>query len=60
MSCHDATVYTRTNRLIQSLPALERQIDRCRDSFGFGLPDRGADAVLHYLNTTYYHFEQTD
>ena len=56
LSCHDSTVYSRENRIMRSYQMLQQQIARCRNNLGFTLRDDEADALLLYLNTTYYHF----
>lgn len=54
--CHDTSVYTRSNRRITSLKALEVQVRRCDNNLGTTLFDDDFDAVVNYLNTNYYKF----
>lgn len=54
--CHDSSVYTRDNRRVQSLPALEAQVARCDSMLETKLfPDDLAQLVEH-LNDSYYKF----
>lgn len=56
-TCHDHSVYTRKDRQIGSLQALQEQINAC----GHNLPRRfSADEVrdlVKYLNDRFYRFE---
>jgi hypothetical protein len=54
--CHDSTVYTRDNRVVQSLPRLGTQVRFCRDNLGLTWFDDEVDDVIGYLNKEYYHF----
>jgi hypothetical protein len=54
--CHDSTVYTRDNRVVQSLPRLGAQVRFCRDNLGLTWFDDEVDDVIGYLNKEYYHF----
>lgn len=55
-SCHDDGVYTRDNRMIDSLPALEAQVARCEANLNTGLFPEEQAAVVDYLNRKYYKF----
>jgi hypothetical protein len=55
-SCHDDSVYTRDNRMVNSLPALEAQVARCEANLSTGLFPEEQAAVVEYLNRKYYKF----
>ena len=64
ISCHaslygnDGTaIYTRPERKIDSLPALTKQIKRCKNSMGALWPDDQIEDLIEYLNKTFYKFE---
>lgn len=50
-------IYTRPDRRIESLTALQKQVQRCRDSLGMPWPSDQVDDVVYYLNKTFYKFE---
>lgn len=65
VSCHASLVggdgsgiYTRENRKIESFPALDKQVRRCRDSLGMPWPEEQIEDVLHYLNAEFYKFKK--
>ncbi len=55
-SCHGAEVYTRTDRKVDSLDALERQVRRCELALGLKWFDEEIASMANYLNTHYYKF----
>lgn len=55
--CHDSGVYTRNDRKVDSLSALERQVKRCELSLGLTWFDEQVADVVQYLNATYYNFK---
>jgi hypothetical protein len=57
MSCHGTEVYTRDNRRINSLPALEAQVARCDANLSTQLFPQDLDSLVEYLNTSYYKFD---
>lgn len=57
MDCHQPAIYTRENNRVKSLPALQKQINRCQDDMGLDWTKDDIDKTKHYLNTTYYHFK---
>ncbi|MFZ0257748.1 MAG: hypothetical protein WAN46_19385 [Gammaproteobacteria bacterium] len=60
-SCHGTEVYTRPDRKIDSLTALERQVQRCAEKAA--KVDWNAsqiDAVAQYLNNAFYGFDKTN
>ena len=56
MSCHGTEVYTREDRMIQSLPALETQVRRCENVRGLRWFDDEVTAVTNFLNEHFYKF----
>lgn len=51
-------IYTRENRRIDSLAALNKQVHRCKTSLGVSWPEDQIADVVAYLNKTYYKFKQ--
>jgi len=65
ISCHAAIygdkgneIYTRSNRKIETLSALERQLKRCKNSLGTNWPEYQILDVQHYLNSNFYRFDE--
>ena len=54
--CHDAGVYIRANRRVDSLPRLEAQVRRCDANLGARLFDEDIMALVGHLNEKYYKF----
>ncbi|MFO7604232.1 MAG: cytochrome c [Gammaproteobacteria bacterium] len=50
------TIYVREDRRIESLSALEHQVQRCQDSLGLPWPEDQIADLIAYLNATFYHF----
>jgi len=64
IACHasrygnDGTeIYTRPNHRIRDLAALKKQVNRCQNNLGLTWFDDEVDAVVDYLNKTFYQFE---
>ena len=55
-SCHGSEVYTRPDRRVDSLAALQTQVDRCTSNLGVQWFDDQTAAVVEYLNQSYYKF----
>jgi mono/diheme cytochrome c family protein len=51
-------IYTRANRRIDSLEALNTQVHRCKTSLGVSWPEDQIADVVAYLNKTYYKFKR--
>ncbi len=51
-------IYTRADRRIDSLEALNKQVHRCKNSLGVSWPEDQIADVVAYLNKTYYKFKQ--
>ncbi len=54
MSCHDDGMYTREERRITTLDALRHQVQRCETNLNLQWFPEDVDAVIEYLNTTFY------
>ncbi len=57
--CHDTRVYSRPDRRIGSLQALESQVKRCERSQSLKWPQGDVDDVVAYLDATFYKFGAT-
>lgn len=55
--CHDNSVYTRTNRQVNSLPALRQRINMCEKPAGVQWSQQQLMDVVNYLNKEFYHFK---
>lgn len=58
MKCHGTEVYTRGNRRVTSLPALDNQVARCDANLGIKLFPEEQTALVDYLNSAFYGFEK--
>ena len=56
VACHDSSVYTRDDRRVSNRDGLEAQVSRCEANLGLQWFDDQRDAVVNYLNDSYYHF----
>ena len=56
-SCHDDGVYKRKDRRVTDMAGLKKQVRRCEQSLGLTWFDEDIDAVVAYLNSTYYKFK---
>jgi len=57
MSCHDSSVYTRSNRRVQSVEGLIGQVNGCVRQTSVKLDREQINDVVKYLDQTYYHFK---
>jgi CxxC motif-containing protein (DUF1111 family) len=57
VACHGTEVYTREDRKVTSLPALETQVQRCETALGLRWFDDDIADMSQFLNTHYYHFK---
>jgi len=55
--CHGDVVYSRPDHRMQNLQQLEAQVRRCDAQIGTALFDEDIEAVVQYLNDTYYRFQ---
>lgn len=56
-TCHGSEVYTREDRMIDSLSGLESQVRRCESSLELRWFDDQIMDVTQLLNDRYYHFK---
>lgn len=56
VKCHTDQVYTRENRFVKSIDALNKQVVRCKDNNNIPWFDEDSDAVVQFLNNKYYKF----
>lgn len=61
LSCHSSlmngkpdTIYTRSDRRVNSLSGLQKQVTRCQNSVGANWFDDQIGDVVEYLNSTFY------
>ena len=55
--CHDSSVYTRSNRQVRSLGALQQRVRGCEVPAGVKWSDSQLNDVVNYLNKEFYHFK---
>jgi mono/diheme cytochrome c family protein len=53
-----SAIYTREDRRIDSLEALDAQVHRCKTSLGVSWPEDQIADVVAYLNHKYYKFKK--
>ena len=56
--CHTPDIYTREHRIVTSYAELAERVRQCELSNELTWFDEEINAVIDYLNTTYYHFEK--
>ena len=56
MGCHDTSVFTRKDRLVQSLDALKKQLVSCSHMSKKEFSAREMQDLLKYLNDQFYDF----
>ena len=56
MGCHDTSVFTRKDRLVQSLDALKKQLVSCSHMAEKKFPASEMQDLLKYLNDQFYDF----
>ncbi|WJW76323.1 cytochrome c [Thiohalobacter sp. IOR34] len=56
LRCHDDGVYRRSERRVEDLDGLHRQVRRCEQSLGLRWFDNQLEDVVQYLNKRYYRF----
>jgi len=57
MRCHDDSIYTREERRVTTLAALQHQVQRCETNLNLTWFPEDVKAVTEYLNTTFYKFK---
>ncbi len=55
--CHDTSVLTRPDRVVQSLDALKQQIAGCAHMANKQFSQTETQDLLKYLNDQFYHFQ---
>lgn len=55
--CHSSEVYTREKRMVNNIAELQERIRQCELANNLTWFDEDIDAVVAYLNATYYKFE---
>jgi hypothetical protein len=55
--CHDNSIFTRPNSIIFSLSALKKRVRFCESMAHAGWSGQDYEAVVEYLNRTFYHFK---
>ena len=55
--CHDTSVYSRPDKKMKSISALQAQVERCPKPAGMSWTDQDSLDVVEYLNKEFYHFE---
>jgi mono/diheme cytochrome c family protein len=56
MGCHDTSVLTRKDRVLQSLDALKEQLASCTHMAGKQFSESETQDLMKYLNDQFYHF----
>ena len=56
VGCHDTSVFTRKDRLVQSLDALKKQLASCTHMAKKEFSASETQDLLKYLNDQFYHF----
>jgi hypothetical protein len=56
MGCHDTSVFTRKDRVVQSLDDLKKQLGSCAHMGKKEFSESETQALLKYLNDQFYHF----
>lgn len=56
MGCHDTSVSTRKDRVVQSLDALKKQLASCTHMANKEFSESETQDLLKYLNDQFYHF----
>jgi mono/diheme cytochrome c family protein len=56
VECHDSSVFTRKDRLVQSLDALTKQVANCTHMAKKEFSASETQDLLKYLNDQFYHF----
>jgi len=57
VSCHNASVYTRRDRQVNSLSALNQQVDGCVHGAHLTLTPDQQKSLVKYLNEQFYKFK---
>jgi mono/diheme cytochrome c family protein len=55
--CHGSEPFTRPDRRVSSLQALQKQVRMCQGAQDLDWQDEQIDDVVAYLNDNFYHFQ---
>ena len=56
VGCHDASVFTRKDQVVQSLDDLKKQLASCAHMAKKEFSESETEGLLKYLNDQFYHF----
>lgn len=56
--CHDDSIYTRHPRIVNSYPELQARVEFCDTQAQTHWNKKQLDAVINYLNDTFYKFKK--
>lgn len=56
LSCHGSEVYTREDRMVNSMPSLVTMVNRCNVNLNVGWFDDEVESVAQFLRENYYGF----
>ena len=59
LSCHKPDIYTRENRIVNNFVQLQERVRQCELANELTWFEEEIDAVITYLNTSFYHFNKT-
>ena len=57
LGCHDSRVYTRKDRVVQSLDGLKEQLGACSHMANREFSAAEAQNIIKYLNDRFYRFQ---
>ena len=57
ISCHTADIYTRENRIVNNYRQLQERVRQCELANELTWFEEEIDAVITYLNSNFYHFD---
>lgn len=57
VQCHTPKIYTREKRIVNNYKELQERVRQCELTNQLTWFNEDIDAVINYLNTTYYKFE---
>ena len=56
MGCHDTSIHTRKDRIVESLDALKKRLGDCSHMAGKEFSATETQNIIKYLNDEFYHF----
>lgn len=57
--CHDNSIYTRSNSILQSYPELQARVEFCENAANAHWNETEINQVIEYLNDSYYKFPKS-